>query len=77
MADPLSDQRGGGGGFIGEKSRSKLGKNYFVVRDSESGKCSVQTGDFGEKPSGMLGDAPYANKNSASAALKKFLSATA
>jgi hypothetical protein len=68
----LNEFRGGGGGFIGERNRSKLGKNYYVVRDGESGKCSIKTGDFGENPKGMVGGAPYASKKYAEDALKKF-----
>jgi hypothetical protein len=67
----LDNFRGGGGGFIGEKNRTKLGKDYYVVKDSESGKCSIEAGDYDDKPQGMVGDAPYASKKYAEAALKK------
>ena len=72
MSDKFNDYRGGGGGFIGERNRSKLGKNYYIVRDGESGKCSINTGNFGENPKGMVGGAPYASKKYAEDALKKF-----
>lgn len=56
-----------GGGFVGQKA-PKLGKNYYVVRKGEG--CAIQTGKTGEKPEGTVGDAPYATKNYAKAALK-------
>ena len=77
MSDKFNDYRGGGGGFIGERNRSKLGKNYYIVRDGENGNCSIKTGHFGENPKGMMGDAPYASKKYAEDALKKFPSAKA
>jgi hypothetical protein len=64
MADSVHDP---GGGFVGQK-KSKLGKNYYVVR-KENG-CAITTGKLGEKPEGAIGDAPYASKNYAKAALK-------
>ena len=70
MSGKFNDYRGGGGGFIGETNR-KLGKNYYVVRDGENGKCSIQAGNFGENPKGMVGGAPYASKDYAKAALEK------
>ena len=63
-ADSVRDP---GGGFVGQKA-SKLGKNYYVVRKAEG--CAIQTGKTGEKPEGTIGDAPYASKNYAKAALK-------
>ena len=62
MSGKSNDYRGGGGGFIGETNR-KLGKDYYVVRDGENGKCSIQAGNFGENPKGMVGGAPYASKD--------------
>jgi hypothetical protein len=57
-----------GGGFIGEK-QPKLGKNYYVVR--EGNECTIKAGKvFGDKPKGTIGDAPYASKAYAKAALK-------
>jgi len=56
-----------GGGFVGQKA-PKLGKNYYVVRKGDG--CAIQTGKTGENPEGMIGDAPYASKNYAKAALK-------
>jgi hypothetical protein len=63
-ADSVRDP---GGGFVGQKAH-KLGKNYYVVRKGEG--CAIQTGKMGEKPEGTIGDAPYASKNYAKAALK-------
>jgi len=56
-----------GGGFVGQKA-PKLGTNYYVVRKGDV--CAIQTGKTGENPEGMIGDAPYASKNYAKAALK-------
>ena len=50
----------------------KVTKDYYVVREGQSDKCKVVTGDFGNKPVGAIGGAPYANKNYAEVALKKF-----
>jgi hypothetical protein len=58
-----------GGGFVGQKHQ-KLGKNYYVVR--KDGGCAITTGKFGDKPVGAIGDAPYASKSYAKAALKTF-----
>ena len=61
----------GGGGFL-DTNRPKVTKDYYVVREGQSDKCKVVTGDFGNKPVGAIGGAPYANKNYAEVALKKF-----
>lgn len=59
-----------GTGYV-DTNRPKLGKNYYVVREQD-GQCSIQTGAFNERPDGTLGDAPYASKKFAKAALKRF-----
>ena len=64
-AEPVRDP---GAGFIGQKQR-KLGKNYYVVRSDKG--CAIKPGQFGNKPEGAVGDAPYASKSYAKAALKK------
>jgi hypothetical protein len=58
-----------GGGFIGQK-RSKVGKNYYVVRQGSG--CAIKAGKLEEKPDGVVGDAPYASKKYAKTALKSF-----
>ena len=63
-ADSVRDP---GGGFVGQKA-PKLGKNYYVVRKGDG--CAIQMGKTGENPEGMIGDAPYASKNYAKAAVK-------
>ena len=63
-----------GAGFIGQKQR-KLGKNYYVVRSDKG--CAIKPGQFGDKPEGAVGDAPYASKSYAKAALKNFRNAKA
>jgi hypothetical protein len=65
-ADSVRDP---GGGFVGQKA-SKIGKNYFVVRKDKG--CAIQTGKLDNKPEGAIGDAPYATKGYAKAALKTF-----
>jgi hypothetical protein len=65
-AKPVGDP---GGGFVGQKA-PKLGKNYFVVRKDNG--CAIQPGKLDKKPEGAIGDAPYASKSYAKAALKTF-----
>ena len=48
-------------GFIKQK-KPKVMRDYYVVRQGESGKCSIVTGSFDKKPEGVVGDAPYASK---------------
>jgi hypothetical protein len=67
-AEPLRDP---GAGFV-EQKHPKVGKDYYVVRQGKSDKCSIVTGKFDDPPEGALGGAPYATKGYASAALKKF-----
>jgi hypothetical protein len=45
-------------------------KDYYVVRQGESGKCFIVTGSFDDKPEGVIGDAPYASMDYAKTALK-------
>jgi hypothetical protein len=59
-----------GGGYVDTK-HPKVGKDYYVVRD-DNGKCKIQDGNWGNKPKGALGGAPYANKKYAKKALNKF-----
>jgi hypothetical protein len=61
-----------GGGQYVDTNHPKTTKDYYVVREGQSDKCKVVTGDFGENPEGTLGGAPYASKKYATAALKKF-----
>jgi hypothetical protein len=61
-----------GGGEYVDTNHPKVTKDYYVVREGQSDKCKVVTGDFGNKPVGAIGGAPYANKNYAEVALKKF-----
>jgi hypothetical protein len=61
----------GGGGYV-DTNRPKVTKNYYVVRQGQSDQCKIITGDFGKNPVGMIGGAPYASKEYATAALKKF-----
>jgi hypothetical protein len=60
-----------GAGFL-EHKHPKLSKDYYVVHNGESDKCSIVNGSWGDAPAGALGGAPYASKEYASAALKKF-----
>jgi hypothetical protein len=66
--DPVNP---GGGGYVDTK-HGKVGKDYYVVHKDQSDKCSIVTGDWAKKPEGAIGGAPYASKNYAKAALKKF-----
>ena len=61
-----------GGGQYVDTNHPKATKDYYVVREGQSDKCKVLNGDFGEKPVGTIGGAPYASKKYATAALKKF-----
>jgi hypothetical protein len=61
----------GGGGYVDTK-HPKVTKDYYVVREGKSDKCSIVTGEWANKPVGAIGGAPYANKNYAKAALKTF-----
>ena len=61
----------GGGGFV-DTNHPNVTKDYYVVRQGQSDRCKIVTGDFGENPVGTIGGAPYASKKYATAALKKF-----
>jgi hypothetical protein len=61
-----------GGGQYVDTNHPKVTKDYYVVRQGQSDKCKVVTADFGDKPLGAIGGAPYASKKYATAALKKF-----
>jgi hypothetical protein len=61
----------GGGGYVDTK-HPKVTKDYYVVREGKSDKCSIVTGAWADKPAGAIGGAPYASKDYAKAALKKF-----
>jgi hypothetical protein len=61
----------GVGGYV-DTNRKKLTKDYFVVREGQSDQCKIVVGDFGDKPEGAIGGAPYASKTYAQAALKTF-----
>ena len=50
-------------------TQKKKSKNYYIVRKGD--QCTIQTGQFGEKPEGAVGDAPYATKNYAKSAIEK------
>jgi hypothetical protein len=61
----------GGQGFLKEK-HPKLGKDYYVVHEGQTNRCSIVTGEWANKPVGALGGAPYATEDYAKAALKTF-----
>jgi hypothetical protein len=61
------DVRDPGAGFI-EQKRPKAGKNFYVVHGDDG--CTIKAGKFGDTPPGAIGDAPYASKAYAKAALK-------
>ena len=63
----------GGGEYVDTK-HPKVEKDYYVVHKDQSDKCSIVAvvGNSAEKPAGAIGGAPYASKNYAQAALKKF-----
>jgi hypothetical protein len=56
--------------FIKHKKPGNLGPDYYVVRQGESGKCSIVTGSFDDKPVGIVGGAPYTSMDYAETALK-------
>jgi hypothetical protein len=61
----------GGAAFV-DTNHPRVTKDYYVVREGQSDKCKVVKGNFGDKPFGAVGSAPYASKKYATAALKKF-----
>ena len=58
-ANSLTDQ---GAGFLSYKHK-KATKDFFVVRSGQGDQCSVVQGEFSDKPTGAIGDAPYASKD--------------
>jgi hypothetical protein len=50
----------------------KVTKDYYVVREGGGDQCKIVAGKFGDPPVGAIGSAPYAGKQYATAALKKF-----
>ncbi len=62
----------GGGGYV--DTHHKAPKDYYVVHKGEedTDKCSVVSANWGDPPEGALGGAPYASKDYAKTALKKF-----
>ena len=60
-----------GTGYVDTK-HPKLGKDYYVVRMRVGDKCSIVSGEWSSKPAGALGGAPYASRDYAKAALKRF-----
>jgi hypothetical protein len=61
----------GGGEYVDTK-HPKVEKDYYVVHKDQSDKCSIVADDWAKKPEGAIGGAPYASKDYAKAALKKF-----
>ena len=55
--------------WIKQKKPQEM-KDYYVVRQGESGKCFIVTGSFDDKPVGIVGGAPYASRDNAKTALK-------
>jgi hypothetical protein len=45
-----------------DTNHPKVTKDYYVVRQGQSDRCKIVTGDFGENPVGTIGGAPYASK---------------
>jgi hypothetical protein len=67
-ADPIGPR---GGEYV-DTNHPRVTKDYYVVREGQSDRCKVVAGDFGNNPAGTIGGAPYASKQYATAALKKF-----
>ena len=61
-----------GGGQYVDTNHPKATKDYYVVREGQNDKCKVVNANFGDKPLGAIGGAPYVSKKYATAALKKF-----
>jgi hypothetical protein len=66
-----------GEAFIKHKKPRNFGPDYYVVRQGNSGKCSIVPGDVGDKPAGVVGDAPYASRQYAKTALEPLPNAKA
>ena len=71
LAEARNPIQPGGGQYV-DTNHPKVTKDYYVVREGPSDKCKVVNGNFGDKPFGTIGGAPYASKKYATAALKKF-----
>ena len=61
----------GGAGYVDTK-HPKIGKDYYIVRKGDTNQCDIESGDWAKKPENAVGDAPYASKDYAKTALKKF-----
>lgn len=61
----------GGAGYVDTKHPT-IGKDYYIVRKGHTNQCEIKSGDWTEKPENAVGNAPYASKGYAEAALKKF-----
>ena len=59
------------GGFLGYKPK-RLAKTITSCAKARAIKCSIEAGKMEKKPDGAIGGAPYASKDYAKAALKKF-----
>jgi hypothetical protein len=71
-AEAKKDPYNPGGGEYVDTKHPKVTKDYYVVREGKSDKCSIVTGAWADKPAGAIGGAPYASKAYAKAALKTF-----
>jgi hypothetical protein len=67
----LLDRDSPGDTFLRHKKTNAVGQDYYLVRSSNN-QCSVVSGGPGKKPEGMVGNAPYATKKYAEAAIKNF-----
>ena len=56
--------------FLRHKKINAMG-DYYLVRSSND-QCSVVSGTGNKKPEGIVGNAPYATKKYAEAAIKNF-----
>jgi hypothetical protein len=61
----------GGSGYVDTK-HPKISKDYYIVRKGDTNQCDIESGDWTKKPENAVGNAPYASKDYAKAALKKF-----
>ena len=71
LAEARNPIQPGGGQYV-DTNHPKVTKDYYVVRQGQSDKCKVVNANFGDKPLGAIGGAPYVSKKYATAALKKF-----
>jgi hypothetical protein len=70
LAEDQNPYEPGGGQYVDTK-HPKESRDFYIVREGASDKCSIVEGDWGETPSGAVGSAPYAGKDYARAAIKK------